>query len=293
MAPRWAGSFAAKHRLSWRYRYARGAVQDCLDALRGASQPGIPPKRLRHFVGDGDFRAIGEEFLGLARDVGGLTSDARVLDIGSGFGRIAMPLTGYLSPRGSYDGIEIMAPAVRWCKRRIARSHPNFRFHHADVRNRLYNPRGRLAEERFEFPFEDGQFDFVLLTSVFTHLLPATVERYMQEIARVLEPGGTVLATAFLLDEASREAIARGASTFDFTHEIASPGIMTGNPAIPEAAIAYPRELFEAMAGSCGLTVSDLRVGRWSGRADGLSVQDLVIMHADGAQPLPDRRATA
>jgi SAM-dependent methyltransferase len=274
---------ATRYRLPWRVRYARLALQDVHDLARRRRDAGIPPKRLQHFVGVGDFRAIGEEFATFARELGGLGPGDRVLDVGSGLGRMALPLTRHLSSEGSYDGLEIMPHAVRWCRRHITPEHPRFRFHHADVYNRLYNPTGRLAEHDFAFPFAADAFDFVLLTSVFTHMLPATVERYLAEIARVLVPNGTVLATMFLLDPASRAAIESGASEFDFTHPIGERGAMTSNPAVPEAAIAYPREHFARLVSKAGLSLCEpVHLGQWSGRSDGVSTQDITILKRGG-----------
>src|SRR3954470_20703716 len=63
-----------------------------------------PPPELR-FVGDGDFRAIGAEFLGLFARLGGLRPGDAVIDIGCGIGRMALPLTQYLDPASArYDG---------------------------------------------------------------------------------------------------------------------------------------------------------------------------------------------
>jgi protein-L-isoaspartate O-methyltransferase len=45
------------------------------------------------FVGDGDYRAIGAEYLGHFVRLGGLKPSDRVLDIGCGIGRMAVPLT--------------------------------------------------------------------------------------------------------------------------------------------------------------------------------------------------------
>jgi hypothetical protein len=53
--------------------------------------PAPPPENV--FVGDGDFRTIGAEFLGHLVRIAGLKPDDRVLDIGSGIGRLAGPLT--------------------------------------------------------------------------------------------------------------------------------------------------------------------------------------------------------
>ena len=82
---------------------------------------------------------------------------------------------------------------IAWCQENITPKHPNFRFQVADIRNKEYNSGERFAASEYEFPYEDASFDFVLLTSVFTHLLPNEVENYLSEIQRVLAPGGGVL----------------------------------------------------------------------------------------------------
>jgi SAM-dependent methyltransferase len=278
---RTAIDFLVKHQLSWRYRYLRLALQDARDFVWRKRQAGIPPRRLQHFVGYGDFRAVGEEFLILARELGGLKPDDRVLDVGSGLGRMAIPLTRFLSAGGTYDGLEIMPRATRWCEQNITPTHPSFRFHNADVYNRLYNPKGRTAAETFVFPFDDHAFDFAVVMSVFTHMLPLAVEQYLAELGRVLKPGAIALVTAFLLDPISRACIDAGSSALEFTHPLVDHDAMTIKPAIPEAAIAYPVSYFEQLVASSGLVMTaSVYPGTWSGRRDGRSTQDVVILKA-------------
>lgn len=64
--------------------------------------------------------------------------------------------------------------------------------------------------------FSDGSFDFILLKSVFTHLRPKEMENYIREVARLLAPSGTCLATFFLLNEVQEELRAKGANAVDF-----------------------------------------------------------------------------
>jgi SAM-dependent methyltransferase len=108
-----------------------------------------------------------------------------------------------IDKRGSYDGVEIFRPAVQWCDRHIHRRFNNFRFHHADVWNSAYNPKGKVLARNYTFPFPGALHDFVFLTSVFTHMLPPDMERYLAEISRVLKPGTHGLLTFFLLNDES------------------------------------------------------------------------------------------
>ncbi|WP_275042738.1 SAM-dependent methyltransferase [Azospirillum baldaniorum] len=109
-----------------------------------------PPDRV--FIGDGDFRAIGAEFLRHFVRVGGLKPKHRVLEIGCGIGRMAVPLTQYLD--SSYDGVDIVEDGIRWCAETITPAYPEFRFRTLDVANALYNPGGAedAAQTRLPLP---------------------------------------------------------------------------------------------------------------------------------------------
>jgi len=58
----------------------------------GARDPMIPPKS-KIFIGLGDFTAIGLEFLRHLGGIGGREPNERVLDVGCGRGRMAIPRT--------------------------------------------------------------------------------------------------------------------------------------------------------------------------------------------------------
>jgi SAM-dependent methyltransferase len=239
----------------------------------------IPPPHL-HNVGLADFATVGDIYLKLFVSLCGLREDDRVLDIGAGTGRLARPLTTVLKT-GTYHGLEIVKESVRWCQLAYRR-YPNFDFQHADIRNSVYNPTGVCSAEGFRFPFADQSFTFVVLTSVFTHMLPAEVERYLSELARVLTPDGRVFATFFLLDDASREGIYRGASAMTFSYR--TDRCWYQNEKYLEAAVAYDQLDVIGMCGRAGLRASRLCPGTWSGRPQGFDWQDIVILHrADDA----------
>ncbi|MBI5208757.1 MAG: methyltransferase domain-containing protein [Elusimicrobia bacterium] len=236
----------------------------------------IPPRSMI-FVGDGDFRLAGEVYKLHFIDLGGLRPGHRVLDVGCGIGRMAIPLTGYLSGDGRYEGFDAVREGIEWCQSRIASKHPNFRFRHVDVHNKRYNPAGKARARDVRFPFEDDGFDFVFLTSVFTHMLPADLERYLAETARVLKPGRRCLVTMFLLNEESKELIRAGGSSLDFKHEVS--GCLTVDADDPEHAIAYDEGRVRALFASRGLRIVEpIRYGSWCRKdspAPGL--QDIII----------------
>jgi SAM-dependent methyltransferase len=258
-------------------RFAQLALLDLSDWLARSRGPLTPPRRLSHFVGEGDFQEIGAAFLRYFVEFGGLTPSDRVLDVGCGVGRMAVPLTGYLDPPGNYEGIDIVPKAISWCRQAITPRFSGFCFHLADIQNAMYNPCGRLRAQEYRFPFADGEFDFVLLTSVFTHLLPVELDHYVAESARVLRNGGTCFATAFLLDDESRASLAAGRSLHEFRH--GSGPYRTTDEDVPESAVAYDDAYLRGVLRSHGLELEDpVRQGYWSGGA-GPDHQDILIAH--------------
>lgn len=248
---------------------------DVLDSLLRRRNPLTPPKG-KVFFGGGDFNKVGEEYFRHFVQLGGLEPHERVLDVGCGIGRMAVPLTRYLSDRGRYEGFDVFPKGVAWCQENITSRYPNFRFRVADIKNKEYNPGGRYAASEYEFPYEDSSFDFVFLTSVFTHLLPDEVENYLSEIARVLAPGGRCLASFFLLNEESLESIRSGSSTIKFKYDFGE--YRTKDPDTPEAAIAYRESFVRALYTDRRLDIVEpIHYGSWPGRRDFLSYQDVVV----------------
>jgi SAM-dependent methyltransferase len=234
----------------------------------------VPPPHL-DFVG-GNFLGVGQEFLGHFRTIGGLRPWEAVLDVGSGTGRMAVPLTQYLDRRGRYEGFDIVAEGVRWCQEQITPRFPNFRFRHVDLYNKHYNRLGACPAAAFRFPYPDASFDFVVLTSVFTHLLPRDLENYVGEIARVLRRGGRVLTTFFLLNETSLAAVRAGRSRPAF-RPYCGP-CWCESFKVPEAAVAYDEAAVRALWAANGLRVDEpIRYGNWCGREPFCSYQDLLL----------------
>jgi SAM-dependent methyltransferase len=252
------------------------ATADCLDWLflrRGRGRL-TPPKRLVGAIGGGDFEAVGRDFLQYFVSLAGLQPHERVLDVGCGSGRMAAPLTDYLSS-GSYEGFDITPDTVRWCQTKITPEFPTFRFRTVDVYSAGFNPEGKFRASEFRFPYEDGAFDFVFLTSVFTHMLPADMENYLSEIARVLRPGGRCFITFFLLSDESERLIREGKSTLTFEFE--RGGYRVNLAENPEMAVAYQEAFIRALFEKHGFTLDPIRYGSWCGRAAFTSYQEIVV----------------
>jgi SAM-dependent methyltransferase len=197
----------------------------------------------------------------------GLAPTHRVLEVGCGIGRMALPLTRHLRNGGTYTGIDITTEKVAYCTRTVTHVAPHFRFVHADIYSKYYNPSGKLRAAEYRFPCADQTYDFVFLISVFTHMLPEDLEHYLAEIARVLVPGGRCISSFWLTDTA-----------MDAPYHRYSGGCDIANPAAPEHGVFYREAFVRSCYERYGLTLQTLRYGSWSGRKDGHpdSPQDMI-----------------
>lgn len=257
-------------------RWVRFALTDLRDVITLRRDALTPPARLVARVGGHDFRQVGAEFQAIFVAHAGLEPTDRVLDIGCGAGRMAVPLTRYLQAPGSYAGFDIDAEAIAWCRRAITPRFPAFAFQHADVRNEEYNPEGSLGGASFVFPYPGEAFDFAIAASLFTHLLAEDLDHYLAETARVLTPGGTLVATAFLLDGEARALQQAGRSDIVFAASDAPWAFR--DPGTPAAAVAYDEEWLLARLGGHDFSLAHpVSKGLWSGRPGGLTYQDVLI----------------
>jgi len=218
------------------------------------------------FVGDGDYRAVGAEFLGHFIRKGGLRRDARVLDIGSGIGRMAVPLTQYLDPaRARYSGIDPVAGGVNWCRQNITSRYPNFEFRHIDIAHDLYNPKGAVNGLTLTLPFADKGFDFIIMTSVVTHLPSDEVKTYLDQVSRVLAPGGKLFMTAFVVDDvAARDRHGKRDKRLAFERHGSGPCWFV--PELPPlAAVGFENGFLDRALAGAKLTLETKSFGHWRG----------------------------
>jgi SAM-dependent methyltransferase len=255
---------------SWAFRTIAYAPVDAFQWLRGRRDPLVPPRRLQYVGHGGDFERVGAGWRELLVRHHGLTPTDDVLDIGCGIGRIAVALTPYLR-EGSYEGFDIVPQGIAWCSKQITPRFPSFRFQLADVHNRQYNPSGKVTAEEFTFPYPDDSFDVAVASSVFTHMWPDGIRRYIEETARVLRPGGRLVCDFFLVDEPALKLMAAGRSDFALDHEFTDGSGTTflgSHPRVPEFNVGLRESTLVEICEASGLRIErPIRYGGWSGRA--------------------------
>jgi len=102
-----------------------------------------------------------------------LASFASVLDWGCGAGRVTRHLVRLCA--GQVTGVDIDHDNIGWCQESL----PQARFLVGPLQPKL--------------PLDDGAFDLAIGISVFTHLDEPTQFRWLDELRRVVRPGGIVL----------------------------------------------------------------------------------------------------
>lgn len=241
----------------------RGRLLDAPDRFFFALYPdlrGLPPNRFRVRVGTRNriFRNhvrfllfSYEEWLTL-QALGLVGSDSRVVDIGSGCGRLALPLLRWPAFTGTYTGIDADREMVEWCRRRF--QDPRFDFHHADVYSSVYNPGG--TTEPYTIGLADGSQDLVMSQSLFSHLLEEQLTHYAEQARRVLAGDGAMMMTVFC-----REHVDLG-GRWTFQHRYGRAFVQ--DPRYPEAAVAYPEQVLLEIAGAVGFASAKVERGQWS-----------------------------
>lgn len=235
----------------------------------------VPPDELLAVVGGGRVNVLGLEFLRYFIQLAGLEPTDRVLEPGCGVGRMAYGLAYYLMPPGGYEGFDIIARLVDWAAV-MTRQRPVLRFRHVNVYNRFYHSEGRIQPADFRFPYPAASFDFVVLPSVFTHMLPMDVQHYLDEVRRVLVPGGRCLLTTFLINAEERALSAQGRGKLGPMQKCG--GFYSNSVVEPEGAIAYEERRLLRWITRRGFSVRGTYYGAWCGRDVFLSSHDILVL---------------
>ncbi len=248
------------YKLSPRYRFiVRKIYYAPIDFYEGITGKRLKmtPKKGDIYTGSGDFKKSGEQHVYLLQKYIQLQPTDRVLDIGSGMGRTAIPLTKFISKDAKYEGFDVVKKGVDWCNEKITSKFPNFNFKFVPLNNDLYNDYTDTAE-KFVFPYENESFENVFLFSVFTHMRIGEIKNYLQEIERVLVHGGKCLATFFIYKGTDDLSKFPG---FKFPYE--KQGYRLLNEKVEGANIALEFSFLEKMILDAGLEIELYVPGFW------------------------------
>lgn len=227
-------------------------------------------------IGGGDFIKVGEDLMQQMIKACDISRSEKILDIGSGYGRVALPFSQYLDDGGEYCGLEIVKKEVDWCTEVITSQKKNFKFLHADVYNFHYNPMGSTKACFYKMPLESNHFDFVLLTSVFTHMLSFELDNYLSEISRCLKSGGRCFITYFIMNTESKQLMNEKQSAMYFPHRIGEFWLKDVND--PEAAVCFDESFLIDLYKKHGLKIElPIKYGQWCGRKTYFDYQDVII----------------
>jgi SAM-dependent methyltransferase len=154
--------------------------------MERASEPSpVPPLRLRSRIGTGwsvgyyldSGRRVAEAIeAALGQMSFQLGEGSAVLDFGCGCGRVVSHLLGK-HPNTRFYGCDVDAEAIRWASLHI----PDVDF--------------RVNDQDPPLPYPRASFDFVYSVSILTHVSESAQRRWLEELSRVLQPGGLALVT--------------------------------------------------------------------------------------------------
>ena len=219
----------------------------------------MPPKGMI-YTGSGNFKQQGEQWVKLFKHFAKLNEQTKVLDIGSGIGRIAIPLTTIL--QNEYQGFDAVQQGVDWCNKNINKRFPNFCFKYVNLFNDLYKSDG-VDAANFVFPYPANHFNLACAISVFTHLQPNELINYLAQSYKVLANDGYFVATFFILNDESRKLMANH-DTFNFEYYFGHYSLMDKD--VKAANVAYNQDYLLAEIAKIGFVVTATINGYWCGR---------------------------
>jgi SAM-dependent methyltransferase len=143
--------------------------------------PDEPPPEV-HAMARGPLAAGGDYYTAdivveaLERGGGDISAVRRALDFGCSSGRTLRPLVAAY-PEIEWHGVDPNAPAVEWAAEHVTGA--------------------RFAVSRSDPPLDcpDGSFDLVYAVSIWSHFDEPSARRWLEEIHRVIEPGGHLVLT--------------------------------------------------------------------------------------------------
>jgi ubiquinone/menaquinone biosynthesis C-methylase UbiE len=126
-------------------------------------------------------------------DLAGVAAGRHILDVGCGTGTQALAAWQRVRPGGSVTGVDVSDEMLAVARRKAKRAAADIRFHMASAT---------------ALPFEDDRFDVVTMTTVMHMIAERDWSRCLNEMLRVLRPGGQTLLVDYAGEPGRRGSLA-------------------------------------------------------------------------------------
>lgn len=267
------------------YQSHQDALKAVIDACWALEDEALPPIAFINNIGSdtlahfkGAMTSFFHEFAARFK----LTGSSRVLDIGSGCGRLAIPFSMYLDD-GRYYGVDVWKEGIAWSKANIAPTNPNVSFHLMEAANNYYEDTyDPQVKNDYALGFiPDKGLDFAFAISVFTHLTPEDSQDYLNELGRTLDDEGAAFLTCFIIDDFFFRHVER-TGMHTAVQQQAREGFYQAY-AGQDFFGGYTRRLWEQMLEKAGLRAISFELGSWASKPGARVYQDtFVVMRAKG-----------
>lgn len=207
----------------------------------------------------------------------------RMLDVGCGTGRLYLSAKPYLTADDSYLGIDVENVSIEACRRLYPEQ--NVAFLHTPASNGYY-AKGVTGGPKI-WPLADQSHNLITALSVWTHLREEDWVFYLNEVGRVLQPGGKAIISFFILDdlyhpEKKSPQLSKfypqpenkwifDAPVYDSAHWKCPSWV-----AVPEVATGVPKAIFDDAVRDAGLVLEHYYPGQWKDQP-GFFFQDVAI----------------
>jgi SAM-dependent methyltransferase len=246
----------------------------------------IRQSEMNDWVGGMDPEVIGDACAAILGRYVIIDSRSKLLDFGCGVGRVLLSVLKRVPEVGRITGFDILPQAIAFCDT-IARSFSQTSFELIQGRNEHYDrfiAKAGVSTAKSHASLQSqyaSEFTAAYAFSVFTHVEMADFRSLLKLLCNLLEPGGTLLFTAFLLTPFARHSILCGKTMLPLRDSVteAQGNILIANRADRLGFIAFDLGLVEQMVFDAGLIITHVEHGSWAGGNVYFSpsMQDVII----------------
>lgn len=259
-------------------REAQAQIDGIVKKLLALGESELPPLWMMNKIGSHSaehFKNTASwSFVELMRR-GRLSSMSRVLDLGSGCGRLALPFS-LLIKDGDYFGTDVFEEGITWCAQNITARNPRMRFFLQEVEHNYYFGGDAEPSDRLSLGFaQTSSIDLVFALSVFTHLVEPDAERYLHEIARCLRPDGVAYLTCFIIDR-TFDAFVQRTGLHTAVRQVSDGHFQAYSG--QDFFAGYHFDRWRLIVENAGLEISGFDPGTWGEKAGALHYQDTFII---------------